>query len=683
MAPRSDPTTTSSSTTPHATTMVSCLDNEEICLYSSLSLITDVLYLTPPRSINEKDRHRCWTPNSLLTPDKIKRSPDPSPQQRLNTLAMTQPVLDIIKDKFHEFNKGYKHDGGGYVEMDKPRPCSYIRHCYENNTVIVKETITIGESIRHRKSPNGFAHITPMAVELRGITLHQLRAIRANVERRCEKEEWVSTKDNETFLTPDKVTLYDINKYIIKPYTEASESSFVETLPSTAGTQRPRFFVSHTWGETLFHTMDCIEQMSKDFKFNRNDSHDKKGGGMTEDTPIWICAFANNQHDLKDAITTDPSESGFAKAIKVANYRTLSILDKDGVVFTRFWCILELHLTLIKVQEKKEQGDNDVHVEWNGLWAVYTAHEHTYEGENRKAVGIVPGGAPCDLDASVTSRERPFPPDLILKGIITRIQTADASMEDDKRHILNFISGNKNLDATPPKEHEKYEELNDAVRGAFASNIAVLQSVCGGRNGEWKRVLRAMSKSIKKDKMVFSFEAGWDDLSAKKAVEMINHLPLSIEKLVIAGGPSGSPFMKAVIDWIEKSTNLKSLHIRDTFVGAGMKKGFVGGRNKGQDAGIRLAKTLAEKNTIEYLHLDGTDLMGSRNEDEWSKAFRKMTSLKKFYPVKGKRDDWDQMYLWKEGLDCIEERCGIFIEWLHSCCEINMCNVDYTTFDFG
>mmetsp|Transcript_18457 Transcript_18457/g.27370 ORF Transcript_18457/g.27370 Transcript_18457/m.27370 type:complete len:117 (+) Transcript_18457:221-571(+) len=114
--------------------------------------------------------------------------------------------------------------------------------------------------------------------------------------------------------------------------------------------------------------MDCIEQMFKDFKANGDDSYDKRGGGMTEDTPIWICAFANNQHDLENAITTDPSKSGFAKAMEVANYRTLSILDKDGEVFTRVWCILELDLTLITVQEKKEKGGDEV--EWS-LGGVY------------------------------------------------------------------------------------------------------------------------------------------------------------------------------------------------------------------------------------------------------------------------------------------------------------------------
>jgi len=540
-----------------------------------------------------------------------------------------------ILDTFQELNKGYKHEGK-YVNMGEHRKCSYNKHGFDDKYKLdVKEIVPIGKPVPRQKSPNGSTKITPMPVELRGITLRQLRAIIANVERRCKKEEW---KDwNGNLLTPETVTLHDINKYIIKPYTKESESSFVETLPSTAGEQPPRFFVSHTWGETFFHTMDCIEQMVKDFKNNVKANDDKRGGGMTEDTPIWICAFANNQHDLDNAITADPSESGFAKAMEVANYRTLSILDKDGEVFTRIWCIFELHLTLIKVQEKKEKGGDDV--EWDGLWAVYTAHEHIYEGEedddeeNRKAVGIVAGGTTCEGGLAYTTaiRERHFPMDRILKSVNTTIQTANASIPHDKRHILNYISDNVNgIDAEPLQEHEKYEALNDAVRGAFASTIAVLQSACGGGDDEWQRVLRTMSKSIKKDPMNFTFGAGdgWDDLSPERAAEMISHLPSSIEELYIESAPYGSPFMDGLIDWIEKkSTNLESLAIANPMC--------VGGSNvnDGRDAGIRLSKALAAKNTIEILVLIGTDLMGSRNVDDWSKAFHKMTSLKQLVCV--------------------------------------------------
>lgn len=121
-------------------------------------------------------------------------------------------------------------------------------------------------------------------VEERGIKLRQLRAIIANVERRCVEEKWEDEKGR--LLTPDTVTLHDVNRYIIKPFTVESRKSLVEELPSTLGPQRPRFFSNHWWGEPV---IDFVSQMEKRLK--------EFGGGMTEETPIWICAYANNQWD--------------------------------------------------------------------------------------------------------------------------------------------------------------------------------------------------------------------------------------------------------------------------------------------------------------------------------------------------------------------------------------------------
>jgi hypothetical protein len=51
-------------------------------------------------------------------------------------------------------------------------------------------------------------------------------------------------------------------------------------------------------------------------------------------------------------ITADPAESSFAKAM-AASVGTLSILDKDGTVFTRIWCgLARLISTLIYPQSQ-------------------------------------------------------------------------------------------------------------------------------------------------------------------------------------------------------------------------------------------------------------------------------------------------------------------------------------------
>ena len=79
-----------------------------------------------------------------------------------------------------------------------------------------------------------------------------------------------------------------------------------------------------------------------------------RGDGMTEDTPLWICAFANNQHNLKSEITTNPADLVFAKAMKIANFRVISILDVNNQVHTRLRCEYELYcLTHCFYQEGK------------------------------------------------------------------------------------------------------------------------------------------------------------------------------------------------------------------------------------------------------------------------------------------------------------------------------------------
>ena len=469
-----------------------------------------------------------------------------------NTVSTSTSKGFDQKQKQKQQGEQHPQDKSEYIRMDKPHLCSYTKKTDYKG--IPKETTRLGHSIPRQickgttNDSSASTTITPLPVEMRGITLEQLLAVVANMERRCVEEEWVSTtstttsdlnttsdSESELPLTPEQVTWYDLNEYIILPYTQKSEASFVETLPSTAGTQPPRFFISHAWSETVHHTIDCIQQMIYDMNRNYDVGDEKKGGGMTRHTPFWICAFSVNQHQLHDDMgmsmedsksSTDPRDLGFAKAMQVANYRTLVVLDKDGTIFTRIWCLFELYISLLRVQQqnKNHNSNNKTtdEVDWNGLWAIYTPYEHTYHGvdkthgEKRKAVGIynLPGGATSDAWASDTAnRERYFPMRRVLKAMAldhdvfidndngstnhtdnvnvnvtananrdtneVMVQTAKATKKQDEMNILNYISGApggstkylgfKQPKPRPPKEHCNYDILNDAIRGAFAS----------------------------------------------------------------------------------------------------------------------------------------------------------------------------------------------------------------------
>merc|ERR1740124_1539407 len=412
-----------------------------------------------------------------------------------------------IKDKYGNCNYSLGKETTVYVKMDQPRSCSYQKW---NDITKKYESIVIGSS----PSPKN----AEPRVELNGITLRQLRAVMANIKRRCLIERWVNFKG--VGLDPNEVNLYDADRYVIRPYTVHRRKSLVARLPSTAGSQQPRFFVSHWWGEPVYDFINCVEQLIRDFGSNKNDDDDRRGGGMTADTPIWVCAYGNNQWDLK-GITIDPRDSGFTKAMKEAEGRTLTILDTKGNVFTRIWCVYELYLTLIDSKEK-------------GLWAVYTAKKHAYidpdygTKQERESVGIISGGSTSDGNVAyrTTSREKHFPYNVISKALNINVENANATVNDDRVHILNSIIGKMTIeiDDTPPKEHHKYTELNESLKSIFAASQASLQGAAKDGDEEWMEMLVALSNGTKKDTMDFDFGStgGFSGLTATRAIQLMS-----------------------------------------------------------------------------------------------------------------------------------------------------------------
>ena len=118
------------------------------------------------------------------------------------------------------------------------------------------------------------ARCTIPKTEERAITLRQLRRVCAHIKRRCVRERWTNNKGE--LLTPEQVTLYDANRYVIMPATERLRCAFVELVAS--GPQRPVWFVSHWWGEPVVLFLRCIETHAEDH-------------GLDEDAPYWVCAY--------------------------------------------------------------------------------------------------------------------------------------------------------------------------------------------------------------------------------------------------------------------------------------------------------------------------------------------------------------------------------------------------------
>jgi hypothetical protein len=354
-----------------------------------------------------------------------------------DTLPMIPSTLKERKRIFKELEVSFKaqvttdelgHDKRAKkIHMNKPIPTVYNQH-YSKSTKIKKQT-RLGTDIHtiSTTSDNGIheAPFRSLKVEARGITYRQMSAIMANVKRRCEKEGWTrevldsyTNRPSGTYirLTSDIVNMHDIERYVIGPYTQATGRSLVESLPSTAGTQPPRFFVVQSWSEKFENTMACVKTMIHDFSSNESNIDDDRGGGMTIDTPIWIDAFAlgpsfqSNDQTRKSSTDT---------AMEVANLRSVVILDRYGDIFSSIKCLKQIEKSLCLSTSRLLSIEMDYGESRKGKsLVIYTQFMHSYEhpkhGElSRKAIGLCQGRATIDANYTfhASIREHLFPTD--------------------------------------------------------------------------------------------------------------------------------------------------------------------------------------------------------------------------------------------------------------------------------
>ncbi len=300
-------------------------------------------------------------------------------------------------------------------------------------------------------------------------------------------------------------------------------------------------------------------------------------------------------------------------------------------MFTRIWCDFELHLTFTAQIRK-----GDVH---KGLWAVYTAHKHTYFDEERSAVGIISGGEIRENAFYSARRESHFPTELILKSRNIKIESAQASMDSDRVHILNSIAGKQILGADPPPTHPNYDKVNDAVRGAFATSVPALKAALATGEDAWNEMLVSMSKGVRSGTFELNFDSfigsqsSSPRLTSSQARELVSHIPLTCNGLDIskAKGDDGEGAIEGMIDWLEKAKAIRSFRCAHCKVGDWYSRDENAG-GVGRDAGIRLAVALEASHhaeTIEVLAIVRTDLIVSGNVLEWTSALKKMISLEK------------------------------------------------------
>merc|ERR1712232_1160637 len=137
----------------------------------------------------------------------------------------------------------------------------------------------------------------------------------------------------------------------------------------------------------------------------------------------------------------------------------LILNDKFGdtsaaVAFSRIWCAFEesscvnqsgasrMLLDIASVSRNRK-GEQVAHVLADGIAAIDAA------------VGF---GGPKMAPTLKRKREMRFPITVVKQGLTLQLEVAQASNEDDRKHILNCLAG-RDLDLPPLAQHEQYTKV--------------------------------------------------------------------------------------------------------------------------------------------------------------------------------------------------------------------------------
>ena len=110
-----------------------------------------------------------------------------------------------------------------------------------------------------------------------------------------------------------------------------SGSMSLRLVAENADDQLPLWFVSHAWLEPIILFLACLR---------RHASIRELSGQALAPPAYWVCAYANNQHVLEDAISENPRKTSFYKAMQQC-YGVLLVLDSNATPFSRIWCCFE------------------------------------------------------------------------------------------------------------------------------------------------------------------------------------------------------------------------------------------------------------------------------------------------------------------------------------------------------
>lgn len=338
--------------------------------------------------------------------------------------------------------------------------------------------------------------------ENRGIMVKQMEHLLEFIKARSSPKSglipsWCDPVSGEA-LCYWAMNLYNISYWIIKPMTRQVGCSYVEAVAFSEKAQIPHWFVSHWWGEPF---VDFVASVKK----HATVRHPPLCGVSAA---YWISAFAANQHDSAEDtyLSDEPQNTAFNKVL--ANCEgVLLVLDSLGpaVPFQRVWCNYEALIATdpgfgLRLDIAASDGDGGWHLLTDGL----TQNEVTAEDSSRRMPWKESGWA------MKTRREEQFPVHIMREGLSVTIVEAEASLESDKKHILNIIVG-KSQKERVDTEHPLYTQLDRRLRARFAmlSMRTALQQQVDITDAGFLPIAKAIREDIHRDVLHLNLSSCW------------------------------------------------------------------------------------------------------------------------------------------------------------------------------
>lgn len=349
-------------------------------------------------------------------------------------------------------------------------------------------------------------------VEHRGITTRQLDRVLAFAQDNFSR--WTDTTPNKKPGGPSgqklrmhSLNLHHVNAWVIQPATEGKRCAFVELL--TAQKQSPLWFVTHCWSEPI---VDFMESLRAHVAARR----------QTPDTPYWICAYANRQHQLQEdlGLGSDVTKTGFAKALQAARFKMLFVLDVQATAFSRLWCAFEGTMCLARSSAPLDIAvchDSRGRVLTHGLTEEEEEMEHQSRGTGLRAKAV---------------READFPLEVAEAALQIDVEKAEATYEEDRVQLLNYIAGADDLFEAPAEDHPRYAEASTRLRALFA--LPLLLRITAGEatvavQQRWGPIKEALLADVGRKSLDLHFEG----LSSNGMRLLAESLPPNLQELTL------------------------------------------------------------------------------------------------------------------------------------------------------